>query len=150
MDIITFLENYILRFKKEFKIKKSIKIIIEENLGNRLMGVNLYKYTDNDELFYLIKCNINLLQKMSNYQVIHTLLHEFGHIKSKHVDLTDKVMLPDYVKEYQAERFALKYIKKNFSSYYIDAIKELNTYKDNSHYNKAYTKLYEELKGKNE
>lgn len=149
MDRERFVQNQITKFRKEFKIRKSVEIIKDNRIGYKIMGIRIYRYTDNNELFYLIKCNFKILNQFTKIQIIHTLLHEFGHIKSGHVGLDDKrCKLPLATKEYQAEKFAMLYLKEHYSKYYPKALKELRDFKNNRYkdHQKACERLWEELK----
>lgn len=149
MDKELFLENQAKKFGKILKLKIPVEVKKDRTFAN-MAEIDLYRYLDNDELFYLIKYDAESLNKLTKANIIHTILHELYHIKFGHINISERKMtIKKRTKcEYQAEKATLLYIKNNLPKYYKRTIRHTkNCMKcDNKIYREAFKKVLEEIK----
>ncbi len=88
----------------------------------------------------ILRYNGKRIKKMEKWEIIYTALHELGHVKT---DAPTRVE-----REYKAEKFAHKAIKKYYSKYYRRVVgytiwvsqNEIGVYRE------AYDRLLKEMK----
>jgi hypothetical protein len=126
------------------KAKLGIEIRVKQDnrLGRYSAHVQLYECCGCDDKFYLFRYNTKELKNATKLEILMTILHEFGHIKYRHNGDTDRIK-----KEYIAEKYAMKMIKKHYPKLYKRALGYLEGYKNHEDrvYKIAFTKLYKEL-----
>jgi len=89
---------------------------------------------------YIIRYNATMLKTTPKCDIIHAVLHELGHVKT-----TAKLTID---REYKAEKFAVKAIKKYYPQYYksvLNYLQIVSKFKDKI-YPKAFGKLLKEIK----
>ena len=92
--------------------------------------------------FKRIRYSSKNIKKLSKIKIIHTVLHEIGH-------LMHSESLTIMKGEYEAEKFALKNIKRYLPKYYKKALKTTEQYTKISNsrpHTFAFAKLIKELK----
>lgn len=142
----TFIKNKVTEFWGTFNIKTPLEIKVDNGMGRLVMGVTRRKFTQSKKIFYQLKINVEYMNtnKFSKVYMIHCLVHEIGHIKLHHFGNRG---ISNVRAEYEAEKFALFYLKLHFPKYYPKALKKIKDFNngDYNHYRKAYQKLYKEL-----
>lgn len=143
--------NKIKYFKKKVKelalktnVENDIVIRQDNRLGRYSACIDIYIYSDNGEHVYLLRYNAKKIVTLSKAEILMIALHELGHIKLQHEFNNDSSLEK---LEYEAEKFAMKNIKKYFPKSYSVILRYLGGYRthDNDIYKRAFTKLYEEL-----
>jgi len=144
-----YLENKLKEFGKKLRIKLPLEVKSDKRLRNYMASITEYRYINNNELFYLMKYNPKQIRKATKATIIHCILHELGHIKLGHVNLPEKELTNEIIMEceYEAEKFALKNIKKYEPQYYKQSLKNIIDIKENINHSKAYQRLLEEING---
>jgi len=140
MNKTKFFIQLITKLDKKLNLPK-IMLWKDNRLGkNYIAGVIEGFESITKQKVQIIRYNEKLIQKMPIPDIIHAVFHEIGHIKTKGKNLIER--------EYNAEKFALKNLKKYFPKYYSNAIKYIEhicKYQDKV-YAQAFNKLLKEVK----
>jgi len=140
MDKTKFFIKLVCRFCGKMKIARPL-LWKDNRLGKSyvasvLEGINL----DTNKRRQVMRYNERLISKMPILDIIHTVFHELGHIKTKGKTRIEK--------EYKAEKFALKAMKKYYPKYYktaLNYLKKACNFCDRI-YATAFKKLLKEVK----
>jgi len=138
MDKIKFFENQILELSGLLKIR--IPYIKQDNrLGGYIASICEGVHIKTGYKTHFLTYNAKIINKLSKWMIIHSILHEFGHIKTN--------ARVEWEREYKAEKFALKAIKKYFPKYYKRSVNYIKRYigSDMKIYDKAFTKLLTDI-----
>lgn len=119
MDKIKFFRNTVIKLCGKLKINRPL-LMKDNRLGKYYMAsVGMGEHVKTKEQRYIIRYNAKMLKTTPKADTIHGILHELGHIKTTAEKLVDK--------EYKAELFAIKAIKKHYPQHYKNAIDYLRT-----------------------
>lgn len=149
MNKIQFFKRKVKELALKTNIKDEVVIRRDNRLGGYLACIHLYLYCDTQEPVYLFKYNSKLLKKKTKIQLIALALHELGHIKLRHEYWSFKKSssLRYRIKmEYEAEKFAMEYIRKHYPKHFKPLVKDLAGYDENVDevYKEAFVKLAKE------
>ena len=126
----------------KLKIKSPL-LKLDNRLGKYCSSVTVCEHKKTKEKRFIMKYNMTVIEKLDRFEIIHLILHELGHIKTDAKTITER--------EYKAERFALKAIKKHYPKQYKRTLRFIEWYvSDNKEvYGKAFKRLLLEVsKGK--
>lgn len=139
MDNIQYFLNKILEISK--KTRTTSPVVRKDNrLGkNYVAEVFSGIHTKTGRKTYFMRYNEKVIKNMSKPDMIHAVCHELGHIKTSGKNRKER--------EYRAERFALKIIKKYYPRHYSRAIayvKKAQYFMDNV-YSNAFKKILKKI-----
>lgn len=107
-------------------------------------GVWKARNKNTKEIVWILKYNSKVIKKLKKWQIIHTVLHELGHIKTESTGGNGE-------SEYKAEKFAINAIKKYHPEYLENVLCYLTNFIGDERpiYRDAFIKLLaENLVGK--
>jgi len=138
MNKIKFFQNKVLELSGKLKIKRPY-IRQDNRLGGYIASLATGVHVVTEKKGYFLTYNAKILNKLSKRMIIHSILHEFGHIKTDARSVIKR--------EYKAEKFALKAIKNHFPRYYRQSINYVKRFVGSGMkvYDKAFTKLIKEM-----
>jgi len=142
MDKIKYFNNTADILYKKARLGIEIRVKKDNRLGRYSAHVQYYNCDCCAKPFYLFRYNEKELKDATKVEILMTILHEFGHIKLRHKGETQRIQ-----KEYSAEKYAMKMLKKYYPKKYKTALIYLAGYESHSDpvYRKAFTRLYKEL-----
>ena len=134
MNRIKYFQDKVLELSGKLKIKRPY-IRQDNRLGGYIASICEGVHIKKGYKRYFLTYNAKVLNTFPKWMIIHSILHELGHIKT------------GIQGEYKAEKFALKAIKKHFPMYYQRTINYLKNYVGSGikPYDKAFSKLIKEL-----
>lgn len=140
MDKIKYFESQIIEICKNTRTMRPV-LAKDNRLGNNYVA-EVYSciHTKSGRRKYFMRYNKKIIDKMPLPDIYHAICHELGHIRTSGNHRKER--------EYKAEKFALKVIKKYRPRYYKRAIayvKSAQYFRDNI-YAQAYAKLIKEIK----
>ena len=140
MNKIKFFQDKVLELSGKLKIKRPY-IRQDNRLGGYIASLESGVHVITEKKHHFLTYNGKILKKLSKQMIIHSILHEFGHIKTDAKSIIER--------EYKAEKFALKAIKKYFPKYYNPSIKYIKQFINSGIkiYDKAFSKLVKEIDG---
>ena len=134
--------NTVCKLCGKLKVKRPL-LRMDNRLGQYCSSVTTCEHKKTKEKRFIMRYNMKVISRLDKFEIIHLILHELGHIKTDAKNVTQR--------EYKAERFALKAIKKHYPKQYKRTLRFIEWYvSDNKEiYGKAFTRLLLEVsKGK--
>jgi len=129
---IKYFGETIYKICSELKIKKPLVVRPDRRLKKTSAEVLMYEEKKTKKRGYVIRYYPVAVSSFDRFETIYLILHELGHIKTKQTGT-------NFEREYKAERFAFKAIKKHYSwllksywcyvNFYLD-FKEKSVYKE--------------------
>lgn len=138
LNKIKFFENQILKLSGKLKIRRPY-IKQDNRLGGYIASICEGVHIKTGRKRHFLTYNAKIINQLSKWMIIHSILHEFGHIKTKARN--------EQTEEYKAEKFALKAIEKHFPKYYKRSINYIRNFVGSGMkiYDKPFAKLLKEL-----
>ena len=138
MNKIKFFENQILELSRKLKIKRPY-IKQDNRLGGYIASICEGVHIRTGKKKFLMTYNAKIIKQLSKWMIIHSILHEFGHIKTH--------ARSRIAREYKAEKFALKIIKKHFPKHYKKNINWIKHFvgSEIKIYDKAFGRLLKDI-----
>jgi len=138
VDKIKYFQAQILKLSGKLKIKRPY-IRQDNRLGGYIASICEGVHIQTGYKRHFLTYNAKIINKLSKWMIIHSVLHEFGHIKTN--------ATTESKREYKAEKFALKAIKKHFPKYYKRSVIYIKRYVKSGIkiYDKAFQKLLKDI-----
>lgn len=122
----------------KLKVKRPL-LRLDNRLGKYCSSITTCEHRKTKEKRFVMRYNMKVIGKLDKFAIIHIILHELGHIKTDARRIIER--------EYKAEKFALKAVKKHYPKHYKRTLKFIEWYvSDNQEiYGKAFKRLLIEI-----